>query len=586
MKKIKVYPFLFIFTLLLSFFYVPLPSVKSANNWDNFIDFVRTNLGFVSVNNGTLSGMSRDDFYDSLYNTPLVWSDNGQDFSFTPVNEFTRGEWTQVCKVGSSDDTRFNNFNIQDCLIKSDYIKDNGSGYDLSAFPTLSGTANAVNPLDGVIVKTNFSDFNPHFEVSANPVYAESLFNSIKNMYLSQFDNLYIVSGYPLSPYNGINNYFISLNDYYDFICLFTNSDGYINGNGYYFHNSNGWFQSSFASSSYKTSNSINRKDNYDYYYGNDSLARYLNIISTTPSSLELSNTYNGSYSIKMQIVSIYNNVSASVWGNSPIVIASSITAAQNYYYWLKGVPSGGIYTTANATDTIYNYEYVNNNNWETAYNNYITDVSNYYSTTENITNEQLTQYIDNSTTITNITNNYITNSGGESDEDNLITNSWLERIYNKILEIIAILKGESVSESGDTYITDNSVKNEIVEYPSSDLFPDVPLDNFIDSSEDFTIDLFSSKLSAVISEAIPFCYIGILGRVSETLSASPTAPYWEIPFVIDRLNIHESLVLDLTSSDWDNVHNVWIACFLIFFVSFLFYLTYRIVLLVSSLFA
>lgn len=580
MRKIKIYPFLFIFTLLLSFFYFPLPSVKSANNWDNFIDFVRTNLGFVSVNNGSLSGMSRDDFYDSLYNTPLVWTDNGQDFSFTPSNEFSRGEWTQVCKVGTSDDTRFNNFNIQDCLIKSDYIKDNGSGYDLSSFPKISAQ-NTSSPLDGVEVKTNFGNFS---YPSSNSFYTSYL-DYVKTQCFSNHNNLLMISGIGSDDNSKVN--FYSFTDNTDFCYLVTSGNSSIGRRfefGINYNNSINDYSSQYYTNIVSLQPIGSSNFVYIFYYN-----------SSIPSWL-----FNGrGYSINDNMVKyqsysgnnfykFYSNYNENIkfYCTMPLVIGSNFTAVQNYYYWLKGAPSGGIYTTANAGDTIYNYEYVNNNNWETAYNNYITDVSNYYSTTENITNEQLTQYIDNSTTITNITNNYITNNSGGDGEDDIITNSWLERIYNKILEIIAILKGESVTESGNTYITDNSVKNEIVEYPSSDLFPDVPLDNFIDSSEDFTIDLFSSKLSAVISEAIPFCYIGILGRVSETLSSSPSAPYWEIPFVIDRLNIHESLVLDLTSSDWDNVHNVWIACFLIFFVSFLFYLTYRIVLLVSSLFA
>lgn len=571
MKKIKVYPFLFIFTLLLSFFYVPLPSVKSANTWDNFIDFVRTNLGFVSVNNGTLSGMSRDDFYDSLYNTPLVWTDNGQDFSFTPANEFTRGEWTNVCKVGSSDDTRFNNFNIKDCLIKSNYINDNGSGYDLSSFPKLSGSSNVISPLDGVEVKTNFGDFNDSFSELKRYSSVMSAYNTIKDYYLNTYNNLVIIKCNTSISDDFYYYNFIALEQPY-FFGLYKNGSityyGYFNNGSFHIIDYTPYIMA------YKNSSSSSR----------DTIGK--GFAGTYAMSISNSIPFDSSvFSVDSSRMYIYQN-NFSIWSNQPIVIGSDNTAIQNYYYWLKGAPSGGIYTTANAANSIYNYEYVNNNNWETAYNNYITDVSNYYSTTENITNENLTQYIDNSTTITNITNNYITNNSGGDGEDDIITNSWLERIYEKILEIIAILKGESVSESGDTYITDNSVKNEIVEYPSSDLFPDVPLDNFIDSSEDFTIDLFSSKLSAVISEAIPFCYIGILGRVSETLSASPSAPYWEIPFVIERLNIHESLVLDLTSSDWDNVHNVWIACFLIFFVSFLFYLTYRIVLLISSLFA
>lgn len=201
MKKYRYFSLIIIFSFLVSIIYFPIPEVKASNNWDNFIDFVRTNLGFVSVNNGSLSGMSRDDFYDSLYNTPLVWTDNGQDFSFTPANEFSRSEWTNVCKVGSGSDTRFNNFNIQDCLIKSDYIKDNGSGYDLSSFPSLSSSVNSANPLDGVEVITNFSNFT----YGNNSILYTQTCNILKND-ISNNDKFFIVS-YPVVLDNSAQKY-------------------------------------------------------------------------------------------------------------------------------------------------------------------------------------------------------------------------------------------------------------------------------------------------------------------------------------------------------------------------------------------
>lgn len=281
---------------------------------------------------------------------------------------------------------------------------------------------------------------------------------------------------------------------------------------------------------------------------------------------------------------------------NIPVVVSSTTQNAENYYYWLKGAPSGGIYTTANATDTIYNYEYVNNNNWETAYNNYITDVSNYYSTTENITNENLTQYIDNSTTITNITNNYITNNnGGESGEDDIITNSWLERIYNLLTDIYYAIIGETSNGSSDIdtenkYYTDNSVKNDILRYPIENMFPDIDESEFIDEddlidNDGLSWDLIASKIGSVMSEVVPFVYIFQLRSIALALSAPPEDPYFEIPFKIDRLNIDEYIIIDLTDNAWDTVHTVWIALFMIMFIAFLFYLTRVILMLLSNMF-
>lgn len=241
----------------------------------------------------------------------------------------------------------------------------------------------------------------------------------------------------------------------------------------------------------------------------------------------------------------------------------------------------------------VYSYDVVNNNNWNNAYNNYITDVSNYYSTTSNITNEQITQYIDQSTTINNITNNYITNVVNPDNPDNpdnpsgggVITNSWLERIYEKLEYIIDILLGRHDPESDTTIYTDNSIKNDVVYYPFSDLFPDVPESDFLPELTTLDIPLISSKMNNVLSRAMPFCYMWQLGTVAEALSAPPRAPTYDIPFKIDRLNIDEEVSIDLSSNSWSVLHSIWITLFMITFLVALFYMTYRFIMLINALF-
>ena len=581
---------LIIFTFSIS--NIPLNELNTVyaetNVATNFIDFLRTNLGLAKVNNGSLSNVSRDDFAQSLYNTPLVWTDNGVNFSFTPSDEFSKSQWNQMCIYGGSEDTRFVDFDLQECLIKSQYIEDNGSGINLSKFPKLSDNTNTSSPLDGIEIKTNFSDFSygqtdvPLYGITAD--YIKSDVSSNSSSYIiysgktSKNGNVYIYK----TAFIGLNDV-----DYYALVRNNVNS----NNSQYYiasFYN-NTWSQVIGRYSALLTRTSYSGNNlNVLYYSSNPSYIYTANNLSFSDSNI----TYGSSgYGTDLYYPTTYFD-DIKFYSNKPIVFASSYQFAQNYFYWLRGTPDGSFYSTSN-TNTVYNYDYINNNNWETAYNNYITDVSNYYSTTENITNEQLSNYIDQSTTITNITNNYINNNQGGSGEDDIITNSWLERIFNILNEIKDILLGKNVSDPDDeiSNLTDDSIKNDLLRFPAENLFPDlndediITPEDIIENDNKIPWDLITSKMGSVISEVVPFCYIFQMKSLFLALSAPPQDPYFEIPFYIERLGIDEYVTIDLTAQAWDNLHTIWITLFLIIFLAFLFYLTHKILMLISNMF-
>lgn len=629
MKKSFYRISVFFLVLFLAFSSFPFHTVKAATITENFVDFLRTNLGMVKISNGSLSNIDRYDFYVSLYNTPLVWTYNGQDFNFVPSSYFNSLEsWITVCNPNNqsgSFDPQFVDFDIKECLIKSGYIRDTGTGYDLSDFPKLSNISDTVSPLDGIVVKTNFSDYDNYSSFTIRPSYNNTFINSLKSDFISNYGNVILISGRTnASNTNVFRTLFLSVNsssDYFFIIPVSQNNNTFV----YYqtvFHNNNSWTNPSdgYMFNGLTSSVSMTNKNSYGYI---DSSYRvsFLNYI-TNPSFIDSSSTNLISTGSNPSFFSYDSSKPPLFWSNYPIVFASSNQVGQNYYYWLRGVPDGSFYSTAN-TNTIYNYDYVTNNNWETAYNNYITDVSNYYNTTENITNEQISNFIDNSTTINNITNNYITNNsggdggdGGGSFDDSVIRN-WLEMIYEKLqdiesntyglddfLEIISNqlntikekltdifywIAGRS-TDPAEPHYTEDSITNDILKFPEENLFPDVPDENFISPEDIEGLDaipweLISAKIGAVISEVVPFCYLFTLSSFMELLVAPPSAPYYEIPFVIERLNINENVIIDLTGESWQVLHGVWIALFMIMFVVFLFYLTHKVLLLISNMF-
>lgn len=569
-------------------------------NGEQFVDWFLTSVGGAMVENGSMVGLDPDVFYGMLYNTPLTvenypMSASGT-YTFTPSQEFgSKNEWIKVCN-GSWDpqgpaSTFWQSFDLADCFIDSGFIEQNENGVKIKEIPTLSDSTDLSEPLDGVEVLTNFGSFYPDFSNLNYPYLAKQMIDATEQSF--DGNNYIIVAGYcagnsTTTVFNYYRYDFYAYND--DTNYVFLRKDA--NGNSAIYRavaRYNNTFKDSSKKSTWlmmSTKNVPSYKNGYQNY--TPTLPFVAGSITFNDSNINAGQP-NESYFTR-----IYD---AQIYSNQPVVVASSTIAGENYYYWKNQIPSGIMYTSNNINQT-YNYNTLNNTNWSSTYNNYISDISNTYSTTENITNQQITQYIDDSTTITNITNNYIVNGSGSgeggsgeggsggSGQDDLLTNSWLERIYNKNVQILKAIMGDTYDPDQDiTYYTDNSIKNEIIRYPASDLFPDVPIDKFLDTTADFTVDAFASALSSVLTQAVPFCYIVALFEVANVMSAQPKAPKWDIPFKIQRLGIDEIVTIDMTDNAWEVVHNIWIVLIMILLVALLFYLSYKILHLAAVIF-
>lgn len=138
------------------------------------------------------------------------------------------------------------------------------------------------------------------------------------------------------------------------------------------------------------------------------------------------------------------------------------------------------------------------------------------------------------------------------TDDEQTDTYPWIPDITRPLGVITDVIKGVAKGVEG--------IKDRILDIPGA-------LSNILSGVKALPVSITDSIANSLAKEedaemnnwqiqaditrkfpfSIPFDLFACIGVFKET----STAPRWEIPFVISSLNIHETIVLDLSSDDW-----------------------------------
>lgn len=267
------------------------------------------------------------------------------------------------------------------------------------------------------------------------------------------------------------------------------------------------------------------------------------------------------------------------------------------------------------------------NNDWQSIYNSYVTNVQN---NSESYTNEDGSIDITELRKILKRYNDSIVTAiaDGVTNIADMVnyTNEWLDRIYNLLLDIRSILEeGGSGSGGGSSadlttietylqsidsdigtllsdlntiegYISSNNTQNQQIysllqniysallnlgsgggdnnNLPSPSADPYKPwFDTLHDFPEEDVLSLISKfdVIKSVLSAAGPFALITGVTAVISGLDSEPVEPVFTIPVSIERLNIDDTMEVDLTVTDSiiDLVHGLFIILFIIGIIMF-----------------
>ena len=81
-------------------------------------------------------------------------------------------------------------------------------------------------------------------------------------------------------------------------------------------------------------------------------------------------------------------------------------------------------------------------------------------------------------------------------------------------------------------------------------------------------------KVKSQFKMKFPFCIPFDLVHCVSTFTATQTAPRWEIPFVVEGIGIHETVVIDLSGAEWQNLTLLVRVFVLLFYIMGLIILT------------
>ena len=85
-------------------------------------------------------------------------------------------------------------------------------------------------------------------------------------------------------------------------------------------------------------------------------------------------------------------------------------------------------------------------------------------------------------------------------------------------------------------------------------------------------------KVKSQFKMKFPFCIPFDLVHCVSTFTATQTAPRWEIPFVIEGIGIHETIVVDLSGVEWQNLTFLVRVFVLLFYIMGLIILTRNLI--------
>lgn len=308
----------------------------------------------------------------------------------------------------------------------------------------------------------------------------------------------------------------------------------------------------------------------------------------------------------------VFNIAPSYFWfSNHSLLFAYSVAEGNGYYKNQDNLQY--YYNNSYSTFAPVSKDVINNNDWETIYNNYVNNVNENYTTDMSVDDlrDLMRQY-------TGVIQSAIDSGASDIMERVTTSNGWLRRIYERLGVIYDLLYGGgsgsgSGSGSGGTgtdYSTIlgsiNTVLGTISGHTASldstlllvyaylqqvrnnvnvDGYPLMDLENI---SHDL-ITLPTAEVGTVISKAqlfanaaasvSPLCFLAVIHHILEGLSAdlSPDyAPSWTIPFRYQRdgfINLDHSITIDM--AQFSSVHDILVIFECLAFIIFLIMWTY-----------
>lgn len=482
------------------------------------------------------------------------------------------------------------------------YIDSNGDYvFSDSTVNDIYDALNSNSSVDARVI-SDFSNFSYNTDSYVNSDFLLKL-NSLISYLRSEGNGNYL-----LVSSRSVNGSYISTRiDGY----LLSNNFGYLGFTKYSIFDRLSFFNNSASNSSflYKTvscSYDVNLGTYNVYYSNNISSSNYIDL----GSYYNFDNVQNNSNPLTKDI--IYNSlpninladlnfklINVSIYCNNSIIIAKDSSSGNG----LLNQSTGIFYNSLD--ERIFNKTIVENNNWESIYNNYVYNVNEDFQNDKGITAAEFRKiqkkYTDSIITAIN---------SGSTDIENSIslTNRWLKSIDSNVSAIYDYISSNSGGSGGSgvssswtssdvtntlNYL-DNISSNSDYMYRLNELanlstYLQIIV-NKMNRDEDIYIDLkntptadivdqmvdFKDVVFATIQNAVPFCYVGLFGVLIDSLSEDPVIPHWEIPFKTTIFNIDESIVIDFQK--FAVVHSVLIALQCILFIILLIFATFKLV--------
>lgn len=301
-----------------------------------------------------------------------------------------------------------------------------------------------------------------------------------------------------------------------------------------------------------------------------------------------------------------------SIYSNRSLVIGKDVLSANNIVNKKTGTIFNNVYTEIPAVSK----NVIENNDWDSIYNSYVTNVDNQknnYFTSENGTDIDALRAVMKSYG-DNIWQAIEEGVSDISDRVNYM-NDWLSRIYDRIGIIYDYISssgsgGGSSSGSSIDYTslitaikTDTgnidtrliniyayldtivSAINRVNTGISIDGSPNITIDHIFDDIMSISVDGITGYISkgqvftSVAKNVSPLVFFEGMGDILEGLSSAPPsgyAPSWTIPFRVRNvsvgLDIDEEIEIDL--SGFSSVHDILIALECLLFILFLMFFT------------
>lgn len=403
---------------------------------------------------------------------------------------------------------------------------------------------------------------------------------------------------------------------------------------------SGAWFGSYFTASYLRFGNSFtNTLEQYAGYYDNSFfLYSTGNLI---PSYLTDSNSLDSVVNY-MPFTTTNNNHKGSVfWSNKSVIFATNTNYADRVINQTSGTMVANTFSVIPSVSK----NVIENNNWESIYNEYVQNVNIEYDNGNNLSVDDLRNIMKR---FSDNINNSVSSGVDNLEEIISSTNSWLKKILQKINEILEYLNNNPSSSSGgsgsssggtdystilnniytslgtlnttssgilsdcDTLILrltamNNKLQDILDELQSMDLnvtvspAPDShfnPTVNLPDiynelNAPDFNIDsswLKTQGMITALKDVMPLCYLFLMVDFVSSVSSEPIAPRFEIPFRFNSTSIasaqfNENLVLDFTLEEFESFHSILenVICFI--FCIWLIFISFRLIQVIMSFF-